>query len=396
MDVNIREYLTREDVLWTEQTFSKICDKLAAVRERSAQKLPAEANDGVHDDKLAAKGHIGMTKGFWTNGFWAGMLWQMYHATHDERYAEIARFTLPILDGCLLELDTHDIGFLWLPTAVLDYKLTGSAGARQSGLTAGKWLLGRFNPAGNIIRAWGSGNEEMALSKMDPKMHLAGVTIIDCMMNLPLLYWTSEETGDPRFYHAAVRHADKAMKYFVREDGSVIHICEFDPNTGDYVQDFGGQGYGKGSSWARGQGWGLCGFTASFKHTGKREYLDTAKKIAAYVIPLIPEDGLIPCDFRQPAQPWVQDDIAAGVIATALLDLAQLVPEERETYLGAALKILHAIDDKSADWNPATDPITLNGTAGYHLPGRNKNYVYADYYFVEAMLKLKGLGVSIW
>lgn len=396
MDVNIREYLTREDVLWTEQTFSKICDKLAAVRERSAQKLPAEANDGVHDDKLLAKGHIGMTKGFWTNGFWAGMLWQMYHATHDERYAEIARFTLPILDGCLLELDTHDIGFLWLPTAVLDYKLTGSAGARQSGLTAGKWLLGRFNPAGNIIRAWGSGNEEMALSKMDPKMHLAGVTIIDCMMNLPLLYWASEETGDPRFYHAAVRHADKAMKHFVREDGSVIHICEFDPNTGDYVQDFGGQGYGKGSSWSRGQGWGLCGFTASFKHTGKREYLDTAKKIAAYVIPLIPEDGLIPCDFRQPAQPWVQDDIAAGVIATALLDLAQLVPEERETYLGAALKILHAIDDKSADWNPATDPITLNGTAGYHLPGRNKNYVYADYYFVEAMLKLKGLGVSIW
>lgn len=394
--MSIQEHLSKEDIQWAEQVVEKMHHKLTAVRERSATKLPAETNNGVHDDKLTAKGNIGIAKGFWTNGFWAGMLWQMYHATQDERYAEIARFTLPILDECLLELDTHDIGFLWLPTAVLDYTITGSAAAKQSALSAGKWLMGRFNPATDVIRAWGGGNEEMALSKADPKMHLAGVTIIDCMMNLPLLYWASEETGDPRFYHAADRHASKAMQHFVREDGSVIHICEFDPNTGDFVQDFGGQGYGKGSSWSRGQGWGLCGFTASFKHTGKQEYLDTAKKIAAYVIPLIPENGLLPCDFRQPAEPWVQDDIAAGLIASALLDLAELVPEERNTYLKAALKILHALDEQSADWDQDTDHITLNGTAGYHLPGRNKNYVYADYYFVEAMLKLTGKNVSIW
>lgn len=394
--MSIREHLSKEEIQWADQVVEKMHRKLTAVRERSATKLPAETNNGVHDDKLTAKGNIGIAKGFWTNGFWAGMLWQMYHATKDERYAEIARFTLPILDECLLELDTHDIGFLWLPTAVLDYTITGSAAAKQSALTAGKWLMGRFNPAIGVIRAWGGGNEEMALSKTDPKMRLAGVTIIDCMMNLPLLYWASAETGDPRFYHAADRHAAKAMKHFVREDGSVIHICEFDPNTGDFVQDFGGQGYGKGSSWSRGQGWGLCGFTASFKHTGKQEYLDTAKKIAAYVIPLIPENGLLPCDFRQPAEPWVQDDIAAGVIATALLNLAELVPEERETYLKAALKILHALDERSADWSQDTDHITLNGTAGYHLPGRNKNYVYADYYFVEAVLKLAGKNISIW
>lgn len=394
--MSIREHLSKEEIQWADQVVEKMHHKLTAVRERSATKLPAETNDGVHDDKLTAKGNIGITRGFWTNGFWAGMLWQMYHATKDEQYAEIARFTLPILDECLLELDTHDIGFLWLPTAVLDYKITGDTAAKQSALTASKWLMGRFNPAIDVIRAWGGGNEEMALSKTDPKMHLAGVTIIDCMMNLPLLYWASAETGDPRFYHAADRHAAKAMKHFVREDGSVIHICEFDPNTGDFVQDFGGQGFGKGSSWSRGQGWGLCGFTASFKHTGKQEYLDTAKKIAAYVIPLIPENGLLPCDFRQPAEPWVQDDIAAGVIASALLDLAELVPEEQETYLEAALKILHALDEQSADWSQDTDHITLNGTAGYHLPGRNKNYVYADYYFVEAMLKLTGKNVSIW
>lgn len=240
--MSVRDYLTNEDRQWADAVIEKLHHKLTAVRERSATKLPAETNDGVHDDKMKAAGNVGIAKGFWTNGFWAGMLWQMYHATGDERYAEIARFTLPILDGCLLELDTHDIGFLWLPTAVLDYRITGSAAAKQSALTAAKWLMGRFNPAAGVIRAWGGGNEQMALSRADPPMHLAGVTIIDCMMNLPLLYWASAETGDPRYYHAADHHAAKAMRAFVRGDGSVIHICEFDPDTGALVQDFGGQG----------------------------------------------------------------------------------------------------------------------------------------------------------
>ena len=251
------EMLTAADRAWVDEVLKKAHAKLCKVRERSAKKLPSEAQNGVHDNKLETKGNIGIARGFWTNGFWAGMLWQMYAETGDERYKEIARFTLPILDECLLEMDTHDIGFLWLPTAVLDYKITGDEGAKNSALAAAKWLAGRFNPAPNIIRAWGSGDEKMALSKVDPPMRLAGVTIIDCMMNLPLLYWASNETGDPRYRNIAMRHADMAMQYFVREDGSVIHINEFDPDTGAYVDNFGGQGYGKGSAWSRGQGSGL-------------------------------------------------------------------------------------------------------------------------------------------
>ena len=396
MSEKVTAMLSAEDRAWVDETLKKAHIKLSKVRERSRAKLPSEAQNGVHDNKLEAQGPTGMAKGFWTNGFWAGMLWQMYDETHDARYQEIAKFTLPILDSMLLEMDTHDIGFLWLPTAVLEYKITGDKTALQSGLSAAKWLAGRFNPVPNIIRAWGVGDEKMALSKVDPPMRLAGVTIIDCMMNLPLLYWASAVTGDPRYRNIAMRHADMAMQYFVREDGSVIHINEFDPDTGAYVDNFGGQGYGKGSAWSRGQGWGLCGFTDSYKATGKKAYLDTAEKIAAYVLPNIPEDGLIPSDFRQPPEPWVQDDIAAGVLTTALIDLAELVPEKQGLYLGAALKMLHAIDDKSADWDPKTDPITLHGTAGYHLPGRNINFIYADYYYIEALRKLKGCDTHLW
>ena len=402
-NMKIQEYLIAEDMEWADQVICKISDKLLAVRERSAEKIPSGAIDGVYDDKMKEEGPLGRTKTFWTNGFWAGILLQLYSVTDDGRYAEIARFTEDILHDCLSEaegLATHDIGYLFLPSAVLDYKITGNKKALNDASVAANLLAGRFNPAGNYIRAW-NGDILPGFAPGDPQMHTVGLTIIDCMLNLPLLYWASETTKDPRYRLIAMRHADTTMKNFIREDGSVIHIVEFNPETGEYINDFGGQGYQKGSAWARGQSWGLYGFTASYKHTRKQEYLDAARKIAAFFIANIPTDGLIPEDFRQPSEPWAQDDIAACAASCGLIELACLVPEEEgRSYLEAALKMLKAIDAKSADWNPETDGITMRGTTAYHvrdkIHGWNKNYVYADYFFIEAVLKLKGQGVYIW
>ena len=401
--MKIQDHLTKEDFQWADQVIGRVCDKLQVVRERSAAKIPSGAIDGVHDDKATTPGPLGMTKTFWTNGFWAGILWQLYSVTKDERYADIARYTEDVLHSCLTEADglaTHDIGYLFLPSAVLHYKLTGDKDALNDATVAANLLAGRFNPVGNYIRAW-NGKTLPGFAPGDPEMHTAGVTIIDCMLNLPLLYWAAEITEDPRYRHIAMKHADMAMRNFIREDGSVIHIIEFDPETGAYVDNFGGQGYTKGSSWTRGQSWGLYGFTASYKHTQKQEYLDTARKIAAYFLSNIPADGLIPEDFRQPPEPWAQDDIAACAASCGLIELAGLVPEdEGKAYLDAALKMLKAIDERSADWNPDTDGITMRGTSAYHVRdkvhGWNKNYVYADYFFIEAVLKLKGQGVYIW
>lgn len=401
--MNIQEQLTKEDLSWADHVIEKIDNKLLSVRERSAEKIPSGAIDGVHDDKLTEQGPLGRTKTFWTNGFWAGILWQMYSVTHDQRYAEIAGYTEKVLSSYFGEatgLATHDIGYLFLPSAVLDYELTGDQGAFNNACVAANLLAGRFNPAGGYIRAW-DGRTLPGFAPGDPQMHTAGLAIIDCMLNLPLLYWACEATEDPRYRHIAMRHADTTMKYFIREDGSVIHIVEFDPETGAYVDNFGGQGYQKGSAWARGQSWGLYGFTASYKHTKKQEYLDTARKIADFFLANIPEDGLIPEDFRQPAEPWVQDDIAACAASCGLLELAGLVPEdEGKRYLNASLKMLKAIDEKSADWNPDTDGITMRGSTAYHVRDRihgwNKNYVYADYFFIEAILKLRGNGICIW
>ncbi|MGN0662591.1 MAG: glycosyl hydrolase family 88 [Faecalibacterium sp.] len=377
---------TRE---WAAELETKLIQKYRAVRPRSAEKIPARAVDGVHDNKADGAAYApddGLC--WWTNGFWAGILWQLYHATGEAEFAGTARFTERKLDECFLSYSGlhHDVGFMWLPSAVADFRLTGDADARRRGLHAANLLAGRFNPAG-YIRAW----NDIPGSSDDTR----GWAIIDCMFNIPLLYWASEETGDPRFRRIAMTHADTVMKNFVRADGSVRHIVEFDPETGAFVQDYGGQGYAQGSSWTRGQTWGLYGFVMSYKHTGEVRYLAMAQKIAEYFLSQIPEDGRIPIDFCQPAEPKLYDDIAAAVAACGLIELAQLLPARAEEYLAPALRMLRVLAE-TADWSSETDGLLQNCSAAYHNALHNVNFTYGDYYFLEAVLKLTGKEVYLW
>lgn len=378
-----------QEIRWAEQVEQKLLAKYAAVRTRSADKIPARAIDGVHDDKSDGKKYNpddGLC--WWTNGFWAGILWQLYSATGEQAYADTARVTEQKLDACFESYYGlhHDVGFMWLPSAVADYRLTKNADARRRGLHAASLLAGRFNPVG-YIRAW----NDIPGQDSDTR----GWVIIDSMFNIPLLYWASEETKDPRFAGIAVRHADTVLANFIRPDGSVRHIVEFDPATGAFVRDYGGQGYAQGSSWTRGQTWALYGFVMSFKHTGSVRYLAAAQKVAEYFIRHIPADGRIPVDFCQPAEPFYQDDIAAAVAACGLIELSELVPERAEEYMAPALKLLHTLDE-SADWSPDTDGLLRNCSADYHGPLHNVNYTYGDYFFIEAILKLTGRGVYLW
>ena len=376
--------ITSTDRLWAESVWEAVSAKLSAVRERSASKIPFTTVQGVHDDRSLPE-----TRNFWTNGFWAGLLWQMYQATGDARYAQTARFTEGILDQDLEEFEKlhHDVGFMWMASSVADYRLTGRPEARHRGLHAASMLSGRFNPAGNYIRAW---NEK-------PDGDTTGWAIIDCMMNLSILYWASEETGDPRFRHVAVRHADKSLRHFIRPDGSVKHIVEFDPDTGEEVCSYGGQGYATGSSWTRGQAWAIYGFMISYHHTHDPRYLDAAKRVAHYFIANIPENGRIPVDFRSPAEPFYEDDAATAIACCGMLEIAREVPEnESDIYLRAAIRLLKVMAAETCDFSPETDGITTACSTRYYEDRHNYNLIYADYYFVEAVLKLLDRDFWLW
>ena len=391
-----------------ESIACKIMEKERRVVRRNTGKIPYTAKEHVFDDRSSRKDIC-----WWTNGFYGGILWQLYNATHEDVFAEEARAVEEKLDTAMFDYNgmDHDAGFRWLPTSVAAYRLFKNPESKNRGLLAAEILAGRFNPNGNFIRAWNDWGDDRDTT---------GWAIIDCMMNLPILYWASEELKDPRFKAIAMLHADTAMKAFIREDGSIKHIVGFDPATGEYLRDYGGQGCGEGSSWTRGQAWGLYGFTLSYLHTHEQRYLDTAMKIADRFMERIPADGLIPVDFDQPDEPDYKDSTAAAIAACGFITLAQClggckgpspmsadtfggsqpVPEGRrlvsEKYLAAAEIMLSALDEKDCDYDPEHDELLTRCTAAYHDKDHEFPIIYGDYYYIEAIWKLTGRELFIW
>ena len=369
---------------YADEVLERIKLKMAEVAKRNAHKVPYITTDGKYDNR------DGDRISWWTNGFWGGLMWEMEKLTGDRFYAELAEELEEKQDRNLLSYEglDHDNGFKWLLTAVYHYKQDGNEASKNRALLAAGQMAGRFNLAGRFIRAWNDN-----IMGADNR----GWAIIDCMMNLPLLYWASEETKDPRFGQIARAHADRTIECFVRDDGSVCHIVEFDPVSGERVKSYGGQGYAHGSSWTRGQAWAIYGFTLSYLHTGDEKYLNTAKRIANYFIANTPDSGLIPCDFREPHEPNYEDTTAAAIASCGMIEISKHSEgRDKEVYLNAALKMLKAIDEKSADWNVDTDNITTKGTVAYHSGEKETGILYGDYFFIEALMKLSGIDFLQW
>jgi unsaturated chondroitin disaccharide hydrolase len=375
--------LQGSDREWAETILGKLNAKLKAECIRLGDAIPYIAKDGHYHD-LA-----GEDINWWTNGFWPGMLWQMYHATNDAVYRKSAEAVEKRLDVALEGFDGlhHDVGFMWLHTAVANYRLSGSADSRRRALHAANILAGRYNPVGKFIRAWnGEGR--------------AGWIIIDTLMNLPLLYWASKETADPRYSQIAQCHADTAMNVITRPDGSCNHIAVLSPETGERLETPGGQGYAPGSSWSRGHSWAVYGFALSFRHSGQVKYLDAAKRTAHYVISNLAINNWLPLvDFRSPSEPLKYDSTAAMICACGLLEIAEHTGEhELALYINSALNILKACEKTFASWDTETDGVIGGGPAAYHGGGTDTDVpiIYGDYFFTEAVLRLLGKDFLIW
>ena len=368
---------------WVDLAFERACAKFARGAKIAAQQgvIPYM---GAKDKYLPSPFD---GNSWWTGGFWPGLMWQLYKATGEAVYRDEALRVEALLTDEFRRFDllNHDVGFMYLLSCGAHYRMTGDAQALSDTLHAATLLAGRFNPAG-FIRAW-------------PGKDRTGYAIIDCMMNLSLLYYAGELTGDPRCAKIARIHADTTIREFLREDGSSCHIVIFDSETGKALARPAGQGYCEGSSWSRGQAWALYGFTLSAINTGEQRYLDVARRCAGYFISHIREDGLTDSDFCQPADEERIDNIAGACAACGLLELANLVgSEEGEGYRAAAMRLLRALNELCADWSDESTGILQKCTASYHDDGagRHVNILYGDYFFVEALCKLRGTDARLW
>ena len=380
--------MSSEVQMFIDRVWKQIERKMAVEVTRVDRAIPYIAENGKYEKDFAKKDIC-----WWTNGFWGGILWQMYHATNEEIYKKMAcdvEFELDRAFADSMHLD-HDVGFMWLHTAVAHWRLTQDPKALNRGILAAHFLAGRYNPAGKYLCAWNEGRP--------------GWMIIDCLMNLSLLYWASDVLEDPRFRQIAENHADTALKFLVRENGACYHIGILDPNTGELLQTPAGQGYAAGSVWSRGQAWGIYGFSLSYKHTHKKEYLTTAKKVAEYFMTQVKLTEYIPrCDFSAPDIPEVWDTTAGCIAACGLLELASFVTgEEASFYKKNAIQLLQAIEKKYCNWDISEDGIVTGGTVSYgDIYGTEVNsfvhvpIIYGDYFFIEAILRLKNMDIFLW
>lgn len=323
---------------------------------------------------------------FWTGGFWGGILWLVYRETRDPEVYKILCDIEERLDGpmeAFVDLH-HDVGFMWMPTAVAHYRCDGNEQARVRGLKAANLLAGRFNLAGHFLRAWNDGEWEDS----------QGLAIIDCLMNLSLLYWASREINDPRFCQIALAHAETVLENFVREDGTVCHIVRFDPVTGKRLGVVGGQGKAPDSVWARGQSWAIYGFALTCRETGERKFLDAAKKTAGWYMDHLPENG-IPCwDFMADStDDYAKDTSSACCAASGMIEISNLCtdPGEKERYYSMAVSLLEKLTENCSDFSGQTQGLIDYGTV--HFPRKrfiNQPIIYGDFFYLEALTKLQG------
>ena len=286
----------------------------------------------------------------------------------------------------------HDVGFMWHILTGASYALTGDKESRVRNLYAATTLMSRYVYCGEhgYIRAWNGSSY--------------GLSIIDCLMNLPLLYWASKEIGDDRFVRIAREHVEMALTDHLRPDGSVVHVIKHNRETGEIEENGGGQGYVAGSSWSRGQAWALYGFTLAYIHLGDVRYLDAAKKVAHYFMANCCDDWLPRVDFRAPSEPVYYDATSGAIAACGLIEIAKHVSEnESGMYMNGAVNLLRAMDKKFTDYDPSNDHMLGFGTVRYPIEGLTLekagvhiSIIYGDYFFTEAILKIMGSEFLPW
>ena len=371
---------------WIDTTWEKVDKKLSRTAVKSRDKIPYTTVDGVHDDMMQEN------PTWWTNGFWGGMMWLMYKATGNGEYRKTAERSEELLDKALKQYKNlhHDVGFMWHLVSGANYRITGNEASCVRNLFAAATLFSRYNIDGDFIRAW---NGDAC----------AGYSIIDCLMNLSLLYWASEEIGDDRFKKIAMRHMDMSMRDHIRPDGSINHIVDHEIDKVGVKQILGGQGYNASSCWSRGLAWAVYGSVISYIHAGKTEYLDAAKRTADYFIEHCKLTDYLPViDFCAPETPVYYDSTAGLCAACGMLEIAKHVPEEDgRRYIREAINILKACDEHFCNYEENQDALVLMGSEryphdAYGQKGLHIPIIYGDFFFVEALFKLKGNDFLIW
>jgi len=361
-----------------KRTFSEIGD---------TNMMPRNIMDSLNTWKL-----VPVTIDEWTIGFWPGILWYNYENTKSESMKKHALHYTNLLEPLtVLPAYDHDLGFQIFCSYGNAYRLTGNEAYRQIVINAADTLATLFNPLVGTILSWPREVE---------KFNWPHNTIIDNMINLDILFWASKNGGDKKLYDIAVSHAETTMKNHFREDGGCYHVAVYDSTDGHFIKGVTHQGYADSSLWARGQAWAIYGYTVVYRETMDKKFLGFAEKLTDFYLSRLPENEWVPYwDFDAPDIPNAPKDAsAAAIAASALLELSGLVNDSLmlEIYRSAATAMLAELSNPPYRSGKAKPSFLLHSVG--HWPAQSEvdaSIIYADYYYIEALTRLKKLSVKI-
>lgn len=367
-------FLTREEVT---AAMDRVADQVRCNMEYFGTRFPSSAT------RNQTYGVIDNIE--WTDGFWTGLLWLCYEYTGDDAFKNLA---LKNVDSFLnrvekrIELDHHDLGFLYSLSCVAGYKLTGSAEGRKAGLLAADKLMERFQEKGGFIQAWGE------LGARDNYR-----LIIDCLLNIPLLHWAFLETGKPVYRNAAMRHYEAACNNVIRDDASAYHTFYFDPGTGEPLKGVTRQGYSDDSAWARGQAWGIYGIPLNYRYVKDDSAFNLFQGMTNYFLNRLPEDQVCYWDLIfTDGSNQSRDSSAAAIGVCGIHEMLKYLPEvesDKNTYRHAMHCILRSLIERyTAPEIKPGNPVLLHGVYSWHSgKGVDEGNIWGDYYYMEALMR---------
>jgi unsaturated chondroitin disaccharide hydrolase len=313
----------------------------------------------------------------WCEGFLGGMLWLIYRQTGDAWWRERAEHTSRLIEHRKDDRTVHDLGFLFWSTYKRWHDLTGAAAARETVIAAGRTLALRFMEQGRYLRSFAAPES----------------LFIDIMMNVGIIFYAAQETGDERLRRIADEHCRTTRRFLVRGDGSTAHEGIFDLESGEFLRQTTHQGWRGDSCWSRGLTWALYGFGTAYRFTHDAQYLATAEACADFYLEHTAADGVPPFDYDARSQPVLMDSSAAAIAASGLWRLAHLTPtpEKQARYRAMAKRILATLvtDRYLARGTPGWEGILLHGV--YHRNkglGVDESVMWGEHFFLEALLQV--------
>lgn len=330
----------------------------------------------------------------WTNGFWTGILWLCYELTNDVKYRNLAEKNVEsFLDRIEknIEVEHHDLGFLYSISCVSAYKLTGNEKAKRAAILAADKLISRYQEKGQFIQAWGE------LGAKDNYR-----LIVDCLLNIPLLYWATEVTNDTKYKEIAKKHYISTINNAIREDASAFHTFYFDPETGLPSHGKTRQGYSDDSSWARGQSWLVYGIALNHSYVENEDNIELFEAITNYFLNRLPKDFVSYWDLIFGDNSGQSKDSSATAIAVCGMNLMdKYLPETNKyklIYKYAAHSMLGSlIDNYTDDLTDGIQALINEGVYSWHSgKGVNEGNIWGDYFYLEALVRFKKNWKMYW